>query len=188
MHPLHDLGRRFRTAITRATVTLTTLGQYRPFLQTKGIGGEVLDKNILHLPFGMSANPKPGGDVILLMIGGTRTHVIALNCDDSGLRITDLQQDEFGFRDRNAQQIVFRQDHIEITTTQKVIGMASEWDLTGNVKVTGSITATESITSTGGDVSDQVRSMAGDRTIYNEHDHSGVKAGGDTSAVPNQQQ
>ena len=42
--------------------------------------------------------------------------------------------------------------------------------LTGDVQVNGSITAT-------GDITDQTRSMAADRAIYNSHVHPGVTAG-----------
>lgn len=201
MHPLKDLGRRFRSAISRGKSTTVTPNNIRVLMQVQGLGGQVFEKGELHLPFGMSANPKPGGDNILLFIGGSSSHVIALHNDDSGLRITDLQIDEFGFRDRNGQQVVFRQDHIEVTTSKKVIanvgtdldatvggnvnlavtgnvtGSAAKWNLTGDMTLTGNFNAT-------GNVSDSVRSMAADRGDYDGHGHTGVKAGSDISGGP----
>lgn len=51
--------------------------------------------------------------------------------------------------------------------------------LTGDLEVDGSITAT-------GDITDRTRSMAGDRAIYNGHNHTG-DSGGKTSS-PDQSQ
>ena len=50
--------------------------------------------------------------------------------------------------------------------------------VTGDVLVNGSITATDTIT-------DQTRSMQGDRDIYNGHTHSGIEPGSASSDSPN---
>ena len=171
-----NMMRHLRMLITRGRVLKAALAPARVLLQVSGLAGEIRNNIELLLPYGMSAFPA-GGNVVLLQVGGSRQHLVALCADDSGLRITDLQQGEFGWRDANAQQIVFRSDRLEITTTKKVVGTASEWDLTGDLKVTGNITAS-------GNVSDAVRSMAGDRTIYDEHTHGNVQTGGSNTGTP----
>lgn len=250
MNPvIENLGRRVRRLITRGTVNLCDVSNpIRALLQVNGLGGSVHDKVELHLPYGMSANVPAGGDVLVLMVTGTSSHLIALHCDDSALRITDLQQGEFGFQDQDKKQIIFRQGQIEIITptgknivitsgqdldvtvagkvqlnvtgdvdatiggkidanvtgdcdltvggqtnltcTGKFVGSAAEWDLTGNLKVTGTISGTSTITasgdiaSTGGNVSDNVRSMAADRTIYDGHSHGNVQNGSGYTGLP----
>jgi phage baseplate assembly protein V len=174
------MAARVRTMVTRGRVTSTTLNPKRPLVQLSGLAGEVKTKIELFVPMGMSVYPTGNEDVLLLQIDGSRSHLVAMFADNPALRIQDLQPNEFGHRDANGQQIVFRQDKLEITSPLKmvvnitgdvdltvggkVVGSAQEWDLTGNVKVTGDISAT-------GQVSDGVRSMQGDRNIYNGHHH-----------------
>ena len=174
---LDRLAARARTLITRGRIISAALNPKRTLVQLSGLAGETKSKIELFLPYGMSALPTGNDDVILVQVGGSRSHLVALFADNPALRIQDLAAGEFGFRDTNGQQIVFRTDHIEITAPgKKVIGVASEWDLTGDVKVNGSITAT-------GNITDATRSMAADRAIYNAHKHTGVQAGGASTGL-----
>jgi phage gp45-like len=91
--------------------------------------GEVKEGVELLLPPGMSAVPL-GGDALLFQVNGRRDHVVAL-VDDPSTRIADLKAGEFGFRDQMGQQVVFRADHLEITTPRKVVITA-----TGDVVIT----------------------------------------------------
>lgn len=85
----------------------------------------------------MSAVPL-GDDVLLLQVGARRDHLVAL-VDDPACRIADLKAGEFGFRDAAGQRVVFRADHLEITTPQKVVLTATgdvAINTTGNVVLT----------------------------------------------------
>lgn len=198
---LETLSRRIRSLVRRGAVVQAALNPRRTLVEVTGLAGEVEQGIELMLPFGLSALPKSGGGVVILQVLGTGSHLVALCCDDPALRIADLQSGEFGFRDYNGQQIVFRQDHLEVTTplklvanvtgdcdltvggqvnltaTGKLVAQAAEFDLTGNLNVTGSIAAT-------GDVADGVRSMAADRAKYNAHGHGGVQTGSGTTGTP----
>lgn len=198
---LASLSQRLRMIVTRGIVTQAAINSVRTMLQVTGLSGEALANIPLLLPTGRSALPK-GGDVILVQVGGTRSHLLAICADDSTLRITDLLAGEFGDRDYSGQQIVFRQDRLEITTPLKLVASvtgdldatvggnvslnvtgsvtasAASWNLTGDLKVTGNISATES-------VSDGTRSMSADREIYDGHTHP---EGSPNTGTPNQQQ
>lgn len=111
-----------RGMVTRGRVIMSALNPKRTLVQLSGLSAEVMTKIELILPYGMSALPGKGGDVILLQVGGSRAHIVAIGADDPTLRITDLQAAEFGFRDARGQQVVFRTDRLEITTPLKVVG------------------------------------------------------------------
>ena len=62
-------------------------------------------------------------------------------------------------------------------------------EVEGKIDSVGDITSSAGdIVATAGEVSDQVRSMAADRTIYNSHVHTGVTVGpGSTGTTPQTQ-
>ncbi|GEM_PF-6380725 len=159
--------------VTRGRVMSAALNPKRPLVQLSGLADEQKTQVELFMPMGMSVYPTGNEDLILLQVGGSRSHLVALFADNPALRITDLQPGEFGHRDTNGQQVVFRQDHLEITSPLKmqitvtgdVTGTAASWQLTGDLHVTGNITATGDITDGSG------HSMAYDRGQYNKHTH-----------------
>jgi phage gp45-like len=168
------MAQKMRSMVTRGRVMSAALNPKRPLVQLSGLAGEEKTQVELFMPMGMSVYPSGNEDLILLQVGGSRSHLVALFADNPALRITDLKAGEFGHRDTNGQQIVFRQDHLEITSplkmqinvTGEVSGQASAWKLTGDLHVTGNITAT-------GDVQDGTRTMNADRKLfYNVHTHS----------------
>jgi phage gp45-like len=167
------MAQKMRSMVTRGRVMSAALNPKRPLVQLSGLAGEEKTQVELFMPMGMSVYPSGNEDLILLQVGGSRSHLVALFADNPALRITDLKAGEFGHRDTNGQQIVFRQDHLEITSplkmqitvTGEVRGQASAWNLTGDLNVTGNITAS-------GDVKDGTRTMADDRNLfYNVHTH-----------------
>lgn len=127
-----------RSLITRGRVVMAALNPKRTLVQLSGLASETKDKIELLLPYGMSALPDKG-DVVMLQVGGSRAHLVALCADNPELRIADLQKGEFGFRDLNGQQVVFRQDRLEVTTPKDLV-----ITVTGNttMQVDGDLTAT----------------------------------------------
>jgi phage baseplate assembly protein V len=138
------LMRHLRSAITRGRIVKAALNPKRTLLQISGVAGETKQKVELVMSHGRSALPKSGGDVILVEIGGSRSHVIALCGDDPALRIADLQEGEFGDRDYSGQQIVFRKDRLEITSPLKL-----SVDITGDADISVGGNATVDV---GGDL------------------------------------
>jgi phage baseplate assembly protein V len=173
------MAQKMRSMVTRGRVMSAALNPKRPLVQLSGLAGEEKTQVELFMPMGMSVYPSGNEDLILLQVGGSRSHLVALFADNPALRITDLKAGEFGHRDTNGQQIVFRQDHLEITSPLKmqisvtgdvditvggkVTGKASSWKLTGDFTVDGTITGTQ--------VQDDHASMSQDRSKYNVHKH-----------------
>lgn len=119
-----------RSLVTRGRVALAVLNPKRTLVQLTGLKDEVKDKIELMLPYGMSALPD-AGDVVMFQVGGSRAHLVALCADNPALRIPDLAKGEFGFRDLNGQQVVFRTDKLEVITPKDLV-----------IIVTGKVTQT----------------------------------------------
>ena len=105
--------------VTRGKVTGTQEGSLRPFLNMDSREGETFQRVALQMPFGMSANPTAGSDVIVLTVGGMRDHKVGLFADNTANRIHGLKPGEFGLSDAAGNRVVFREDKIEITGKTK---------------------------------------------------------------------
>ncbi len=67
------------------------LNPKRPLIQLSGLAGEVKTEVELFMPMGMSVYPTGNEDIVLLQVGGSRSHLVALFADNPALRIADLQ-------------------------------------------------------------------------------------------------
>jgi phage baseplate assembly protein V len=146
---LEAFGRALRGMIRRGAITQATLNPTRVLLQVTLRNGETRQGVELWAPYGRSSFP-PQGEVVVVQIGRASDHLIALGGDDPTLRIPDLEETEFGDRDARAQQIVFRHDRIEITTSLKlVVNTTGDTDITagGNVNIaaSGSVNVTSAV-------------------------------------------
>jgi phage baseplate assembly protein V len=166
---MSEFHARLNGMITRGLLSKATLGTRRVTGQLRMRAQEVAGKVEIFHPYGMSSNPQPGGDVLIFTIGGTRDHLIAL-LDDSALRIPGLAPGEFGFRDQNGQQVVFRTNKLEVTSTMPVDITAPTVNVMGNVNVTGTITATVDVVANG-------------KSLHN-HLHGGVTTGSGNTGAP----
>lgn len=162
---LDRMAARMRSLVTRGRVVSAALNPKRPLIQLTGLAGETKTQVELFVPMGMSVHPAGGEDVILLQVNGSRSHLIALFADNPALRIADLEPGEFGHRDTNGQQIVFRKDRLEITSPQKLVvnitgdaeitvggkltASAQHFDLDGNLNVDGNLNIDGDVNATG---------------------------------------
>jgi phage gp45-like len=157
-----------RNLVTRGKVTKSIVGA-RTLLQITGLQGEVKATVELLLPPGYSARPKPGADVTLFQVLGSRDHVVALGGDSTGQVIADLAEGEFGLTD-GTRMVIFRHDHLHMTSPTYVLID------TPTLRVTGDILD---------NCNSQTRTIAGMRTVYDAHRHGGVQTGSGTSGAPN---
>lgn len=142
---LTALATRFANALTRgrhAQSAYDPAGR-RTLMQITGMAGEVFQSVELILPYGMSAVPVGNtADVLTFQVLGHRDHKVALGPDDPALRIPSLGQGEFGFRDQNGQQVVWRAasgGYLEITCNKLVATVTGDADVTssgGNINLT----------------------------------------------------
>ena len=150
--------------ILRGLLAGLVLGTRRAMAQVRIRAGEVASNVELFLPYGMSASPVPGktADMIVLAVGGTRDHLVAI-LDDSSLRIADLQPGEFGFKDANGNLFIFRTNQLQVVAPNGL-------NITGDVTVTGTLTATVDV-------------IGGGKHLKT-HTHAGVTTGSGNTGAP----
>jgi phage gp45-like len=134
------IGQHIRMLMTRGIVKSAAVAK-RIMISVDGLASESGRQIELLLPPGYSARPS-NGDVVLLQVGGSRAHLVALGGDTAGKHISDLAPGEFGITDGAGQQIVIRTDRIEITTNKK-IAVTATGDATITAGGVATITASE---------------------------------------------
>ena len=94
-----------RAVVSRGKLVQSTRAK-RLTMQVQLLNGEVADRVECLQPYGWSAVPKPGGDVLMLTVGGCRDDKVVLVVDDPAIRIRGLAAGEMGFSDGNTRFVV----------------------------------------------------------------------------------
>lgn len=171
---LERLGSALRSLVTRGRVQSATVGA-RTLMQISGLAGETASQVELLLPPGMTANIARGNDVVVLQVGGSRDHLVALGGDTVGSKVSGLASGEIAFSVGETQIIWRVTGKLEVKAPVEVDITAPTVKITGNLLVTGDITD-QSVT--------QSATLAGLRETYGEHTHN---VSGSITAAPNQQ-
>ena len=126
-----QVGDALKGMVTRGKVTDTRVGP-RTLLQIAGLDGVTQQVVELLLPPGYSARPVNGADLLLMQVLGQADHVVALGGDNAGTTINDLAPGEFGLTN-GTQKVVFRGDHLQVTSPSYVLMDTPELRCTGAV-------------------------------------------------------
>lgn len=105
--------------VTRGRILSVMTRGGRAIADISMLAGETRSRVELLLPFGLSALPNAGADVVVLPIAGSRDHLVALMADDPTVRIGGLAPGEVGLR-AHGQQVVIRADGVEVTGALKL--------------------------------------------------------------------
>lgn len=164
---LAPLARRIRNLVNRATLGLVDDTKTMQSLQVDATAQETLDAVEHWQGYGFTAHPHPGGEVLLLSVGGKRAVPIAVAVADRRYRLTGLAQGEVAIHDDLGQSIILRRTGIEI---------AGHLTLSGNLTLTGDIILNGTLTGTGDVIASGVSLV--------HHVHDGVTPGGGVTGEP----
>lgn len=145
----------------RGIVTALVEGVIKRFSATGRVGETFENREYLQ-HYGLTSRPLPGAELIILREGN---NIIAVASDDRRYRL-QLAEGEVALYDDQGQSVHLRQGGII------------------HIKALTKVTIDTPLLEVTGDITDGVRSMAADRSIYNAHNHPGDSGG--TTGTPNQ--
>ncbi|SER56848.1 phage baseplate assembly protein V [Faunimonas pinastri] len=120
-------------------------------------------------PYGFFSVPLEGAEALVGFLGGSRSHPIALAIADRRHRPQNSQAGEVGLHDDQEQLVHLTRDGIAVTSPKKL------------TLTVGSVTFT--LSPDGVDIQGGTIKHNG-KSIGSDHQHTGVKAGSDTSGPP----
>lgn len=194
---LDPIRRKIRLTISRAIVTLVDDSGGFQILQVKGLPGEVLDGIERFQEYGFTSVPLPGAEAILVFVGGSRSHGVAIAVDDRRHRKKGMQRGESAIHTDEGDSIHLKRGkiiavtsggEIQVTAPKIKLAGAIDVDIAGllvKISATGAIVidATGAVTIDGATIG-----LTGTTTIEGRlwlaHTHSGVfPGGGNTGGV-----
>lgn len=162
---------RFAQLIRRGVTTHVDPATTLQTAQAKSLDGMPLGGMEYFEPYGSSAVPLDGAELVIVRVEGKRGHEVVLAIVDRRYRPTDLAEGDSCTYDNRGQRIhltaagIFIDGAglpITISNTPEVILDTPLVHMTGDLSVAGNINAA-------GDISDGKGSMSGMRSVYNNH-------------------
>lgn len=169
---LAPFARRLSNMLARGSVVAANASAKLQALQVRLLAGEVKDQ-VEHLePFGLTAKPMPGAEVLAAFLDGDRSHGVVLMVADRRYRLRTLQDGEVALYDAHGQYAHFKANGtLAIKATTSVAIDAPLVTMSGDLQVAGTVTATVNV-------------IGGGKSLKT-HTHSGVQAGSSSTGQPN---
>ncbi|MQX36811.1 phage baseplate assembly protein V [Roseospira navarrensis] len=111
---------RLRLMVRWGVLRLVRATMQTQELQVSVYDGETHDRVKHALPYGFSAHPLPGSEVVLVFPGGVSSTPIALVVGGRAHRPTDLQRGEVAIYDDKGQSVELRTDRIVVRSPTRV--------------------------------------------------------------------
>ncbi|MBP5056336.1 phage baseplate assembly protein [Pseudomonas chlororaphis] len=139
-------------------------------VQMQGLSGETVAGEQFQ-NYGFSSAPLPGAEYIVIPVGGNSKHSVVVASEDGRYRL-QLQDGEVSLYTDEGDYVHMKRGRvIELVTDELLFKVKNKVrfetplvEITGDERVGGDIKSD-------GEITDRIRSMQGDRDIYNQHGH-----------------
>lgn len=179
MSNLRALWSRIVSAILRGVVRRVTSSTTLQTLQIRA-NGQTLDGVEFFETHGFTAAIDEGAEVLVLSLGGSTDHPVAVAAPDRRFRPVDLQPGEVAIYDKHGKKILLKDNGVVVVSGANAFRVEGDLQVTGDVVHTGDYVTTGSIQA-GGDILDNALSggatMKAHRDTYNTHTHNGGSSG-----------
>ena len=188
---LTRLSRRMRAVIGRGRISMVDDSGPVQTVQASLSAFELFNDIPRVVEFGLASCPPVASEAVFVFIAGDRSNGIVIGTNHQPSRMRNLAPGEAALYDVLGRSIYLKADGgivieaagdavtvnnattVTINASTEVILNTPTLSVNGDIKATGKIT-------------DAVRSMADDRSIFDGHTHGGVGSGSENTDPPNQ--
>lgn len=141
-------------------------------VEMQGLAGESVSAELFQ-HYGFSSAPLAGADYLVIPVGGNSNHCVVVASEDGRYRLQLKDGEVSLYTDEGDYVHMKRGRVIEVVTDELLFKVKNRVRFeTPLVEMSGDLHVERGIKADG-EIEDQVRSMQGDRDIYNGHDHGG---------------
>lgn len=167
MNAIAGLRRKIGLTVSRAVISLVRDAAKLQGVQVALLDDEARAECERFQEYGFTSVPFADAEAIAVAVGGARSHMVVIACDDRRYRKTGLKDGEVAlYTDEGDYLLLKRGRIVEVKAGTKVRVDAPEVEMTGDLHVMGSIVCDNH-------VSDANGSMQEMRDTYNDHQHDG---------------
>ena len=196
---LQRMGNLLRNIISRGVLNGSNDGKKWQAGQITLLDGETVEGAERAQQYGITSHPHAGAEVIVVHVGGDRSHPVILACDDRRYRVQGLAGGEVClYTDEGDKILLKRGNEIEVTTKKFTVNAEDEVVITTkSFRVeasTGVAFATPALAMGGAGGGDATATLNGGLRATNDieagavslrgHSHQGVQPGGGTTGTP----
>lgn len=193
-------------SVARGVVKLVNDATKMQSVQVDMLENETRDKVEHFQPYGLTSNPHPGAEGVVVAVGGNRDHSIAIVVDDRRYRVNTLASGEVCIYTDEGDKIHLQRGRvIEVVTGTLTVNASEAINLNAptinasgesfNVEASDTATFTTPVVNASAEIMAQgnINDLGGGngtvnhiRTVYNSHTHNENNTPGGPTQIPNQ--
>lgn len=202
MMPLQNLMRKLRLLVGLAAIKLSDDSKEIQQLQITALKDEVRSNVNRYQDYGFTSNPMEGAEAVFASLGGNRSHMVVIKCDDGRYRKKNLQKGEVAvyhheggyvlLKNGKEIEVVMPDGKVKVTSPEVIVTASTkvtldsptveckhDLNVLGKLDVTQDVTMGAKLDVTGDVTGGEVKNVAG--KVLGTHVHTSATPGSPTS-------